>query len=169
ALATEYALSGQSPEPAGLVALAPAWELNGLGSYLWLARVADLFGDFVEEEPELNPVKYESLAFNAGAQTADVLSETQDILESRQHWDLPLFLVATEADSVINLDYLVQQFRNRFTYPDSRMLVFRDLRRPWPDTLQSPRIESLNSFLPQFNILEFSHQSLAISANNELY
>lgn len=169
ALATEYALSGQSPKPAGLVALAPAWELNGLGSYLWLARVADLFGDFVEEEPELNPVKYESLAFNAGAQTADVLSETQDILESRQHWDLPLFLVATEADSVINLDYLVQQFRNRFTHPDSRMLVFRDLRQPWPDTLQSPRIESLNSFLPQFNILEFSHQSLAISANNELY
>jgi hypothetical protein len=31
---------------------APAWQLNGLDNYLWLASTANLFLDFVEEEPD---------------------------------------------------------------------------------------------------------------------
>lgn len=68
ALATELALSCNGPQPAGLAVIAPAWELNGLKNYLWLASTADLFVDFVEQEPELNPVKYESLAINSAVQ-----------------------------------------------------------------------------------------------------
>lgn len=168
-LATDYALSGQQPQPAGLITLAPAWRLNGLSNYLWLAPIADAFADFVEQEPELNPVKYESFAYNAGTQIARVLSRTQQRVESRATIDMPLFLVATEADSVINLPYLTEQFRNRFTAPDNRMLVFRDTRNPWPPAGQDPRIESFNSYQPDARILEFSHQSLAIAPDNELY
>jgi esterase/lipase len=168
-LATDYALSGQQPQPTGLITLAPAWRLNGLSNYLWLAPIADAFADFVEQEPELNPVKYESFAYNAGTQIARVLSRTQQRVESRDTIDLPLFLVATEADSVINLPYLIDQFRNRFTEPGNRMLVFRDMRNPWPAAGQDPRIESFNSYQPEARILEFSHQSLAIAPDNELY
>ena len=169
ALATDYALARSGPRPAGLIAVAPAWKLNGLSDYLWLAPVADVFGDFVEREPERNPVKYESVTFNAGSQIADVISVTQDRMTKHQALNLPLFLAATEADSVINLDYLVSQFHHRFVNPRNRMLIFRDTRQAMPLAKADQRIQSLNSFLPDANILEFSHQSLLIAPGNTLY
>ena len=169
ALATDYALSETGPRPAGLVAVAPAWQLNGLRDYLWLAPIADVFGDFVEKEPELNPVKYESFSFNAGSQIGDVISAAQGRIVQQETIDMPLFLAATEADSVINLDYLVTQFRERFTNPGNAMVIFRDTRKSWPDALADERIRFLNSYLPDANILEFSHQSLLIAPDNELY
>lgn len=168
ALATEMALSGAEPRPAGLVAIAPAWELNGLDNYLWLASTANLFVDFVEEEPELNPVKYESLAVNAAVQLGRVLDGLQDRFSHQTPTDLPLFLVATEADSVIDLPYLIDSFNRRFSSPDNRMLVFRDQRGNWPYP-PNPRIRLINSYRPDLNILEFSHQSLPASPENELY
>ncbi|WP_203299329.1 alpha/beta fold hydrolase [Marinobacter sediminum] len=169
ALATEYALSGQKPAPQGLVALAPAWQLNGLRNYLWLAGIADVFADFVEEEPELNPVKYESVTLNAAVQIGDVLRKTQQAIEQPASANLPLFLVATEADSVINLNYLTERFRMDFVHPASRMLIFRDTRQSWAHDWQDERLSFLNSYLPEANILEFSHQALAVAPNNELY
>lgn len=169
ALATERALAADSPRPAGLVVLAPAWQLNGLKDYLWLASTARLFKDFIEEEPELNPVKYESFATNSAVQLSRVLDNVQGLLSQYRQIDLPVLVAATEADSVINLEFLVNQFRTRFTNPDNRMLVFRDLREPWPEGWQDDRIISYNSYLPDNNILEFSHQSLAIAPDNELY
>ncbi|BES73753.1 alpha/beta fold hydrolase [Marinobacter nanhaiticus D15-8W] len=169
ALATERALDPDQPAPAGLLAVAPAWELNGLRDYLWLAPYAAWFRDFVEEEPELNPVKYESLAINAAAQVADVRAGVQAILSAREQIDLPLMLVATEADSVINLPFLAQQFKFRFEHPASRMLVFRDTRETLPELLNDPRIRSLNSYLPEARVLELSHMSLNIAPDNPLY
>lgn len=169
ALATDYALSDAGPRPAGLVAIAPAWQLNGLRGYLWMAPIADLFGDFVEKEPELNPVKYESFSFNAGSQIGDVISAAQSRMQQHDTLDLPLFLAATEADSVINLDYLVTQFRERFINTGNAMMIFRDARQPWPETRSDERIVFRNSYLPEANILEFSHQSLLIAPDNELY
>lgn len=169
ALATEYALTGQGPEPEGLLALAPAWQLNGLRNYLWLAGIARVFADFVEEEPELNPVKYESVTLNAAVQIGNVLKQTQAAIDQAQPADLPLYLIATEADSVINLDYLIQRFQQDFRHPASRLLVFRDTRRPWSVPEQDNRVKVLNSYLPEANILEMSHQSLVIAPDNELY
>ena len=169
ALATDYALSGQQPAPQGLITFAPAWQLNRLDRYLWLAGIAELFADFVEQEPELNPVKYESFAINAGVQMGEVLDHTQARLTSEESHDLPLFLVATEADSVINLPYLTDQFQTRFHHPENRMLVFRDTRNDWAPEQSDSRIQSFNSYLPDDFILEFSHQSLLISPDNELY
>lgn len=168
ALATELALSDQHPRPSGLVAIAPAWELNGLDNYLWLASTANLFLDFVEEEPELNPVKYESLTVNAAVQLADVLDGVQNRFSAQAPSDLPLFLVATETDSVINLPYLLKSFTTRFSHPDNRMIIFRDQRKPWPYP-PNPKISLLESYRPDLNILEFSHQSLPASPENLLY
>lgn len=169
ALATDYALSETGPRPAGLIAVAPAWQLNGLRDYLWLAPIADVFGDFVEKEPELNPVKYESFSFNAGSQIGDVISAAQSRIIQKESLDIPLFLAATEADSVINLEYLVTQFRERFSNPGNAMMIFRDTSKPWPVAQADERIRFLNSYLPEANILEFSHQSLLIAPENELY
>lgn len=169
ALATERALDPDKPAPAGLLAVAPAWELNGLRDYLWLAPYAAWFRDFVEEEPELNPVKYESLAINAAAQIADVRAGVQNLLSAREEIDLPLMLVATEADSVISLRFLAEQFKSRFEHPASRMLVFRDTRENLPELLNDPRIRSLNSYLPEARVLELSHMSLNIAPDNPLY
>jgi len=168
ALATDVALSDRQPRPAALVAIAPAWELNGLDNYLWLASAANLFLDFVEEEPELNPVKYESLTVNAAVQLADVLESLHRSFEDHAPSDVPLFLVASDADSVINLPYLLDSFENRFNHPGNRMVVFRDQRREWTHP-ENPEITLVDSYRPELNILEFSHQSMPASPENELY
>lgn len=167
-LATELALSGEMPQPAGLVAVAPAWELNGLKNYLWMASTASLFVDFVEEEAELNPVKYESFSINAAVQLADVLGSVQTQFSRQPEFDMPLFLVATQADSVINLPYLMTTFEQRFNGDSNRMLVFRDQRRDWPFA-SNPHVILFDSYRPDLNILEFSHQSLPASPENLLY
>jgi esterase/lipase len=163
ALATELALSDQQPRPDGLVR-----QLNGLDNFLWLAGTANLFFDFVEREPEFNPVKYESLTVNAAIQLADVLEGVERRFAVRTPSDLPLFLVASEADSVINLPYLLDTFNTRFPNPGNRMTVFRDQRLEWPYP-QEPRLTLINGYRPDLNILEFSHQSLPAAPDNELY
>lgn len=174
-LATELALgvgsdSGEtSSRPAGLLAIAPVWELNGLRDYLWMAPYAALVTDFVEREPEQNPVKYESLAINAAVQIADVRKTVQEALHRREEIAVPLMLVATEGDSVINLEYLVEQFTGRFSHSGNRMVVYRDTRRPLVPGWADERIVSLNSYLPDQRILELSHMSLNIAPDNILY
>ena len=168
ALATELALSDRQPRPAGLVAIAPAWQLSGLDDYLWLASTANLFLDFVEEEPELNPVKYESLTLNAAVQLDNILDTLQHRFEKDTPSSIPLFLMATEADSVIDLPYLMASFQSQFDHPDNRMIVFRDQRRNWPFDPNS-KVRLIDGYRPDLNILEFSHQSLPASPENELY
>jgi pimeloyl-ACP methyl ester carboxylesterase len=145
------------------VALVGGFSLGGA-----LASTANLFLNFVEKEPELNPVKYESLTVNAAVQLTDVLKGVQERFSAQAPSDLPLFLMATEADSVINLPYLLDSFNTRFNHPDNRMIIFRDQRKQWPYP-PSPGVSLLDGYRPDQNILEFSHQSLPASPDNLLY
>jgi len=168
AIATVLALEDPSVE--GLVAFAPAWELDGLNDVLWLGTLAEPFIDFIEREPEPNPVKYESLAVNTGDEMGEVLGRVRSALEARESiGDLPLLLVATEADSVIDLDYLQRGFREKFTHPASHMLLYRDTREPAPAWWQSRRMSERMAWLPEHRIVEMSHQSLPVGAGNPLY
>lgn len=168
AIATVLAL--EDPSVQGLVTFAPAWELDGLRDVLWLGTLAEPFIDFIEHEPEPNPVKYESLAVNTGDEMGEVLGRVQSELEARSSIeDLPLLLVATEADSVIDLDYLQRGFRERFRHPDSHMLLYRDTREPSPPWWQSRRMSERMAWLPEHRIVEMSHQSLPVGPGNPLY
>lgn len=168
AIATVLAL--EDPSVRGLVTFAPAWELDGLRDVLWLGTLAEPFIDFIEREPEPNPVKYESLAVNTGDEMGEILRRVQSELEARRSIDdLPLLLVATEADSVIDLDYLQRSFRKRFSHPDSHMLLYRDTREPAPPWWQPTRMSERMAWLPEHRIVEMSHQSLPVGPGNPLY
>jgi hypothetical protein len=100
----------------------------------------------------------------------EVLGRVQSALEARESiGDLPLLLVATEADSVIDLDYLQRGFREKFTHPASHMLLYRDIRNPAPAWWQSHRMSERMAWLPEHRIVEMSHQSLPVGAGNPLY
>jgi hypothetical protein len=101
-------------------------------------------------------------------QLTDVLKGVQERFSAQAPSDLPLFLMATEADSVINLPYLLDSFNTRFNHPDNRMIIFRDQRKQWPYP-PSPGVSLLDGYRPDQNILEFSHQSLPASPDNLLY
>lgn len=168
AIATVLALEDSSIE--GLVAFAPSWQLDGLRDVLWLGTLAEPFIDFIEREPEPNPVKYESLAVNTGDEMGEILGRVQSALEiPESSADLPLLLVATEADSVIDLDYLQRAFRGRFTHPASHMLLYRDTREAPPPWWQPERMSERMAWLPQHRIVEMSHQSLPVGPGNPLY
>lgn len=167
AIATVLALEHDGVE--GLVAIAPSWELDELRAYLWLATLAEPFVDFLEHEPEINPVKYETLAVNAGDEIGEVRARVQRLLRHRGEVALPTLLVATEADSVIDLDYLQRGFRERFIHRDSRFVLYRDMRRPLPEWWQPARMVAYDARHPDARILEMSHQSLPVAPDNPLY
>ena len=167
AIATVLALEHEAVR--GLVAIAPSWELNGLRDYLWLATLLEPFLDFVEREPEVNPVKYETLAVNTGDEIGEVRARVQALLREPETTDLPTLLVATEADSVINLDYLQRTFRERLTHPSSRFVFYRDMRNPAPEWWQPQRMAAYDGYRPAERIREMSHQSLPVGPDNPLY
>lgn len=167
AIATVLAL--ERDDVHGLVAFAPMWELNGLREYLWLATLAEPFIDFLEEEPEINPVKYESLAVNAGDEVGEVRERVQVALRHRGEVELPTLLVGTAADSVINLDFLQRTFRERLIHPDSRFVLYRDTREPAPDWWRPERMIAYDAHRPDERIVEMSHQSLPVAPDNPLY
>lgn len=154
----------------GLVALAPSWELDGLRNAIRLAPLAAPFIDFLEHEPEINPVKYESLAVNAGDEIGEIRARVQAAIErGGAAAGMPLLLAATAADSVIDVPYLGRTFAQRFGHRRSRMLVYRDPRAPLPPWWQRQRMLARPSYLPGRRIAELSHQSLPVAAANPLY
>ena len=167
AIATVLALEHDAVQ--GLVAMAPSWELNGLREYLWLATLLEPFMDFLEQEPEINPVKYETLAVNTGDEIGEVRQRVQALLRNRGTVELPTLLVATEADSVIDLDYLQRAFRERLIHPSSRFVLYRDTRKPLPDWWHAERMTAHDAYDPDSRVLEMSHQALPVGPRNPLY
>ncbi len=167
ALATQVAL--ERGDVSGLVVFAPAWGLRGFGLAMWAATLAEPFIDFVELEPEHNPVKYETLATNVGDEVRETVARTRDALSAAGTIDLPTVVVATAADSVIDLDVLQRTFRQRLVSPRSRMILYRDARDPLPPWWQPERMSAFDAYLPDERILELSHQSLPVSPQHPLY
>jgi len=167
ALATQVALERDDID--GLVLFAPAWGLRGFGFAMWAATLAEPFIDFIELEPELNPVKYETLATNVGDEVRETLARVDDALSGADTIELPTVVAASAADSVIDTDVLQRVFRQRFVHPRNRMVVYRDARDPLPEWWQSERMVAFDAYLPDQRIVEFSHQSLPVSPDHPLY
>lgn len=120
--------------------------------------LAEPFIDFPGHEPGINPREVRVIPVNAGDEVGEIRSRVQAAIERNDAAaHMPLSLVATAADPVIELDYPQRAFRRRFVHPRSRMLVYRDARSPPPAWWQERRIAKV------------SHQSLPVAGSNARY
>ena len=161
-LITSYALENQS-EISGLLLFSPGFASNqenmlpfsGMGRYFktWL----------FQDKNSKNILRYESLSLNASYLYYQSLKDVSLKLKDGK-FSKPVFVTISQDDSVIKSNDIVSIFSNNFTHPKSRLLWFGS-----DNKTKDNRIISLNSYLPNQRIANFSHLSVLFNENNFFY
>lgn len=163
-IATILALE-QPEKIAGLFLISPAYhsQLNSLLRWSWIYAWYKpwMFGGLIHED---NPIKYNSIPINSGTQ---YYRTTQYL---KNHWhdqrlNLPVLMVSTLDDSVIDVEYTRRLFQKRFTSPRKQLLLYSNNK-----AIKAKPNEAIHpSAYQQQRILNQSHLSLVNSAKNPLF
>jgi esterase/lipase len=163
-IATLLALE-QPGDIAGLLLISPAYH-SQLNNYLrWSGLYSRfrpwVFGGMIHED---NPIKYNSIPVNSGAQFFNV---TQKL---KRRWgnqliDIPTLMIATEDDSVIDIDVVRNVFRQCFINDQRLLLIYRaEPVAPVRDKEETRTSEFLDK-----RILNQSHLGLMYAPDNVLF
>ncbi|PBQ14674.1 alpha/beta hydrolase [Pseudomonas congelans] len=155
-------------EIAGLLLFSPAFRSNS--GYAWLTPWIGWARPWLAApneglRPMQTPVRYMNMPTNGFAQFYRSSALAQDRLHQRRY-DKPVFIAIAEHDSVLDTDYVLDNFSQRFSHPASRLIWYGDLPARAANT---PRVEVRKDYLPEYRISRFSHMGLLFSANNPLY
>ena len=162
-LATILALENKDID--GLLLFSPAYhsKLNDYLKWSWLyAKFKPwLFGGMILED---NPVKYNSIPINSGSQ----YYKTTRYL--KQKWrnkklDIPVLMVVTEQDSVVDIDYVRQIFSKRFVSKNKQLLFYSNNA----DVVLGENEQWHNSRFIEQRILSLSHLGVLYSPDNSLF
>ncbi len=175
---------------AGLFLVSPAYhsQLNGYLRWSGLYKMFRpwVFGGMILED---NPIKYNSIPVNSGWQ----FYRLTRLLKRRwddHRIDLPVLMVATENDSVVDVDVVRRLFTDRFTDPRKHLMLYTDqpvepprsaaeaaadpvvsaveVDEPAPVAARSA-IERRTSRYPQRRIVSASHLGLMYEPANTLF
>lgn len=162
-LATALAIEHGNVE--GLLLFSPAYKSSMNHLLRWSSLYAKfkpwVFGGMIIED---NPTKYNSIPINGAAQ----YYETTKYLKRR--WtrgplEMPVLVVASRDDSVLDIDFLINVFDRKFKSAKKRLLVYANAS----DLTDSEFTQFRRSAYPQFRILNQSHQSVLMSSKNPLF
>ncbi|CAH0526094.1 alpha/beta hydrolase [Vibrio hippocampi] len=157
-LATEAAI--KDPTIDGLLLFSPAFEPTST-AVRW-AGLASYFVTWADQDPEDNPLRYNSLPMNGAAvyyQTTEVVKQA---LKGRSY-DKPVFMIMSEADGIIDTGYAAEVFQHTMTHPNKHLVWQGETKAT--DT----HISRFSMKLPEQRIANGSHQGLLISPDNPLY
>jgi len=162
-LATALAIEHGNVE--GLLLFSPAYKSSMNHLLRWSSIYSKfkpwVFGGMIIED---NPTKYNSIPINGAAQ----YYETTKYLKSRwkrEFLEMPVLLVASQDDSVLDIDFLVNVFERKFKSKNKQLLVYNNAS----DLTDSEFIQYRSSAYPELRVLNQSHQSVLMSASNPLY
>ncbi|UPQ89608.1 alpha/beta hydrolase [Vibrio sinaloensis] len=157
-LVTEQAIDDESIN--GLLLFSPALQpLSGVVKY---AKLASYFITWADQDPEDNPLRYNSLPMNAAAVYYQTSSQVRASLAGKIY-DKPVFIMMSEGDKVIDTQYVTQVFANQMTHPASHLV--------WQGE-QDTGIERTTRYsmrLPDLRISNGSHMGLLFSPDNPYY
>lgn len=156
------------PNVAGLVLIAPPLRLrdHGIIKLLTLIKISEWFSNtfkWYRKVRQKDYVKYESFTYNAAIQIFKLIEESHQLLRKNSFHKLPMFVVLTADDEVINPSSGVDFFLEHAN-AQSKMLIYGDLQ-----TVQDPRITHRPSVYPEQCIISFSHACLTCSPENPHY
>lgn len=157
-LVTEQAIDDESIN--GLLLFSPALQpFSGIVKY---AKLASYFITWADQDPEDNPLRYNSLPMNAAAVYYQTSSQVRASL-AEKIYDKPVFIMMSEGDKVIDTQYVTQVFANQMTHPESHLV--------WQGE-QDTGIERTTRYsmrLPDLRISNGSHMGLLFSPDNPYY
>lgn len=162
ALATHMALD--HPDLKGIILLAPAWEV----AFPWLAWQSKWLRhlqDWVDVDPHTIPVRYQSMATNAIAQTYATKEELQERLDETDSWNFPVFMALSIDDLSIQSDTVIELFQEHNAHPKSRVLLYGKPQEPITDS----RIQVIHSYMPEQKIYNFSHVAIPYAPSNPVF
>jgi len=149
----------------GLLLFSPAdkSKLNDKLRWSWLySRFKPwVFGGMIIED---NPSKYNSIPINGAAQYYKLTK----ILKSkwgRRKLDIPVLVVSSINDSVIDVSYVIKMFNSRFSSKKKKMLIYSNAK----NAQDTQTIDYRPSSYPELRIINQSHQGVVIAPNNPLF
>ncbi|MFC0060952.1 alpha/beta hydrolase [Vibrio inusitatus] len=154
------ALAYQQPTVKGLLLFSPAFKPRD--SLAKFSPYASWFIDWESQKEEDNYTRYNSLHMNGAATYYKTSEVVRDFIDDASY-DKPTFVMLSEADETIDSQYAVEQFSNKFTNNNSKLLWFGETQ------FKDQRITSYSMNLPQQKILSASHISLMFSPENPIY
>ncbi len=157
-LVTTEALNDNSIE--GLLLFSPAFEPS-MAAVGW-AKFASYFIDWADQDPEDNPLRYNSLPMNGAAVYYQTSEEVKAALEGKDY-DKPVFMMMSEADSVISTEFAQHIFSTQMTNPANHLIWQGE------NPLSERRSTQFSMNIPEQRISNGSHMGLLFSPDNPDY
>ena len=111
------------------------------------------------------PMRYSNVPTNGFAQFHRSSRLAQRHLASGR-FDKPVLMVLAASDSVVDTDYAVEMFQDRFPHPASRLVWYGT---PPQRTATDARVLTRPDSLPEWRISQFSHMGVLFAPDNSLY
>lgn len=164
-LVLDYAY--QHDDVAGLLLFSPAFQSSM--TYDWLTPLISWARPWLlapdASRPQQSLVRYMTVPTNGFAQFYRSSRVARQDLEHRTY-DKPVFIAVAAHDSVLDTNYVLETFQQRFSNPHSRLAWYGTLPESAWDT---QRVKARTDYLPELRISQFSHMGLLFSPDNALY
>lgn len=150
----------------GLLLFAPAFQPQS--KMVALAPYVRHFVDWADKDPEENRVKYDSLAMNGAGVYYQTTQLVNNLLDERP-LNLPVFMMVSEADSVIDTGIIADYFQQKFIHNNKQLIWYGEQGPQTSEPLPSDQLQVLSMDLPEHRISNGSHMSILYKADNPLY
>lgn len=159
------AMSIERGDVEGLLLFSPAYKSSMNHLLRWSSIYSFfkpwIFGGMIIED---NPTKYNSIPVNGATQYYKTTKFLKRIW-GRTQLPMPMLMVASTDDSVVDVEHLTGVFKRRFTSEKKQLLLYSNDGSVHPDKNISTRV----SAYPKQRILNQSHQSVLMSEDNPLF
>lgn len=158
----------KNPEKiAGLILLAPAFKIGAFYDFLipMAMKISSLAPRlaWLSLHEETDYARYRSLCLN-GVHQVHLLAKEINRIDHKKELPCPMMIALSYEDRIVYSPTSIDYFLN-FHHADSRMIIYSSQQLQYQD----PRVLLRNSFIPEFNILNFSHVCLPFSPTNRHY
>jgi esterase/lipase len=149
----------------GLLLFSPAFKSQKHHLLRWASLYSRykpwVFGGMIIED---NPTKYNSIPINGTAQYFKTTQKLNSLWRFRK-LDIPVLMVLSADDSVVNVEHAISKFNSRFSSASKHLIVYSNSA----DTKSSEFITVKPSSYPEIRMLNQSHQSVLIGRQNPLF
>lgn len=149
----------------GLLLFSPAYKSSMNHLLRWSSLYAKfkpwVFGGMIIED---NPTKYNSIPINGAAQYYETTKYLKRLWK-RQSLDMPVLIIASRDDSVVDVEFLINAFDAKFSFINKRLILYGNSQ----STVNTEFVIFRPSAFPEFRILNQSHQSVLMSPQNPLF
>ncbi|MDD9178402.1 alpha/beta fold hydrolase [Aliivibrio sp. A6] len=145
---------------AGLLLFSPAFKPGS--STVKFAKIASYFVTWADQDPETNPIRYNSLPMHGAAVYYDTVKVVQQDLKGKKYTK-PVFMITSEGDHVIDTTFATSVFKNQFTNVKNHLVWQGE------NTFPANNATTFSMNRPDLKIVDGSHMGLLFSPINPEY